>query len=176
MSAFAIIEPSTLDHLWAAALAIALPWFTWKSTPALIEKLRRGGETARLSAYNESLWMLAAITLVSLANWFEGSRTLINLGLAHETGVRFIACACVTVAVLAFLVWQVRLVAGSAQHREQVRAQMGDINVALLMPRTRTESRRFACLALGAGVGEELAYRGFLLAYCAGYAGTWGGV
>jgi membrane protease YdiL (CAAX protease family) len=98
--------------------------------------------------------------LVSLAWLPEGWWT----GVAW--GVVLLACA--------VLVAQVVAIRANETERSTLRKQM--TSVEGLVPRTPTELKLFFGVSLAAGVGEELAFRGYLLAYFDGLVGPAGAV
>ncbi|MDT8341464.1 MAG: CPBP family intramembrane glutamic endopeptidase [Longimicrobiales bacterium] len=136
---------------FAAALLGTLPLLSLAQLPLLDIR-----EVPRIPAYRHSAAVLAGLGGVSLALGLTGPGAA-ALGLALPGD----ASTLLVLGALAAAVFAV----GGAFHLVQ-RWTGWEENPFLhhLIPRTRRERRLFALLSLAAGFGEELAYRGYLLA------------
>ena len=137
-----------LDAILLAVLLAVVPCFSLAQVPLL-----DGVEIDRMPAYWSSvvtLWILGS------ACWFVGTRVggPAAVGLVGLPAVPLLAWSIgLTVAGLGVIVAFRPLVARAGGEDEELLRQ--------LLPRTRRERGVFALLSLAAGVGEELAYRGY---------------
>ena len=128
----------------------------------------------RTRAYQSALVHHVLTLAVVLGLWLLGDRELGALGLTLPTGWRLALSVALATAVIVFHLSQLRTVRRSASAREQARDRIlaaGDTQA--LMPRSDDEWRWFVAGCHGVGVGEEVAYRGFLLWYGQAVIGVW---
>lgn len=162
-AALIIAGLSVLDGLFTALLLAGLPALGAAQAYLLDEV-----SIERMPAYGSSAVTIAFLGLAAL-----------GLGLRLD-GAR--ALGLVPVDGSAFVGWTVGLTAGAAilvVGSLAVGRRLGldeSAAVAELMPRTARERVAFTGLSLIAGFGEELAYRGYLLAVLAPLVGPWGAV
>lgn len=152
-----------LGHLFVAYIVLIAPWLSRFKYRQLQQKLAAGDLTARLRFYRIAVLQQAARILLVLAICLLGSIPLPTLGLTapaswHQSGqtlsILFIAIA------LSVVLFRYR---GDWQLRRLLKM------VGALIPASRAERRWFAVIALGAGVSEEIVFRGFLLFYLNSY-------
>ena len=164
------IEPGLVDAIWLGVLILVSGVSAWSGALAVREA--RGAPPAELTAAEKRsiyrrgsamLWMLAAGTLVW---WVLAGRDLASLGLAAPRWTWPAAGA-----ALALIVW---LAADTARQtapsrisgtRKRWRIQNPYI------PVSGAELRSYAVLAVSAGIGEEIAYRGFMIAVLRAWLG-----
>lgn len=155
------LDLSVLDGIFTAALLGTLPLLSMAQLPLL-----HAGEVERLPAYAGSVVTLVVLSLVGLALGHLGPG-LDALGLAGGFGVaewRLLGATAGAVAVL-----------GLAFHVAGERFGLEESPVLKeLIPRTAREKRLFGILSLAAGFGEEVVYRGYLLAVLTPvFSGAW---
>ena len=141
---------SLLDTILLATLLIAIPALAIAQVPLAQEAL-----IERLPAYWSSiatLWVLGTIS------WLVGTRTegLAAIGLTLLPPVPFIAWTLGLTAAGLGIIVVFRQVALGLRVRESPLLRS-------LLPRTAEERGVFAILSLAAGVGEEVAYRGYAI-------------
>lgn len=148
------------DTILLAALLVAVPAFAAAQVP-----LVAGVRVERLPAYWGSI---AALWLIGSACWLVGSRRggPEALGLIALPAFPLIAWSVwLTLAgILIILAFREIAVWTGAQESPVLRD---------LLPRTRQEKVVFGVLSLAAGVGEELAYRGYAISLLAPLFGVW---
>jgi uncharacterized protein len=121
-----------------------------------------GDPRARLRRYRRTAaleWTLVAVSMVLVV-------TAPGLDLA-DVGVRWPRLSAYTVVGAVGLVLSVALLVGLRRRVDRGVEVIAPAEVSALLPRTATERRAFARLAVTAGVCEELLYRGVLLALAA---------
>ncbi len=150
-----------LSHLFLAYLVCALPWVGRARYRWLKQRIEAGDERARLRFYQLVLAAQVAMVLVVLAICRLGAIPPVAFGLTAPD-----LSAPMTIVLAAFLV---SLVVSSLVLRHKGDRQLTRLlkMAGPLLPVSITERRLFAAVAIGAGIAEELAFRGFLLFYFA---------
>ena len=144
------LDVPLLDSLLLAALLVALPGLSLAQLPLIGE-----APLERLPAYWSSI---ATLWLLGTACWFVGTRA----GGAEALGF-------VAISTSRLLLWSVGLTIGgllTILAFRELSVRTGRLDSRLLrqlLPRTRRERRAFAALSLAAGLGEEIAYRGYAI-------------
>lgn len=139
-----------LDAILLAVLLAVVPCFSLAQVPLL-----QGVQVERMPAYWSSI---VTLWILGTACWFVGTRTggPAAVGLVGLPAVPLLAwSAGLTVAGLGVIVAFRPLVARAGGEEEGLLRQ--------LLPRTIRERGVFALLSLAAGVGEEMAYRGYAI-------------
>ena len=119
----------------------------------------------RLLIVEELLLPVLAVTL-----WIAGGRALAALGPGTAgTGLwAWIGWGC-AIVVAAFMAAQALLMGRDARGQDLATARKQLEDMEELLPHTAAEARAFGVLALATGVGEEVVYRGFVLAWVAAW-------
>lgn len=149
-----------LDSILGAVLFAAAPTFSMAQVPLIGEV-----EIERLPAYWSSI---ITLWLVGSACWFVGTR---------EGGPA--AIGLVPLPPFELLAWSVGATVAALGTmftvRELYRASGGRDTRLLreLLPRTAKERRVFALLCFAAGIGEEIAYRGYSITLLIPLTGAW---
>lgn len=149
------------DGIFVAALVGTLPLMSIAQLPLL-----QAGEVERLPAYAGSVAMLLVLSVLGLGLGHLGPG-LDAMGIAGDFGGsawRLTWILAMAVAVLGLVI-----------HLAGVWLGLEESPILKeLIPRTRRERRLFAVLSLAAGFGEEVVYRGYLLAVLAPvFSGPW---
>ena len=164
------------DHLWTVALvvfSVASAWTGRRRTrsPAGAET-RVWSSSEKWSAYlggSATLWLLGGGTL---AVWLLNGRELAQLGFRRPEWTR--------AAIIIIVAFGSGLVADTLRQLSPARIERTRdrwLETSPFMPATPGELGRYALLAASAGFGEEIAYRGFLIAYLGAYFGLqWPGL
>jgi membrane protease YdiL (CAAX protease family) len=154
---------STADAILLAVLLVGVPALAIAQVP-LMETVR----VERMRAYTGSimaLWLLAG------ASYLVGSRRgVASLGLAVPPSLPSLALWSLGLTFAGLLIILL--------FREiAVRARVDESPVLReLLPQTRQERAAFLALSFAAGIGEELAYRGYAIPVLAPHLSTWGAV
>lgn len=155
-----VVEMPLADTILLAALLVAVPAFATAQLP-LVEGVR----IERLPAYWGSI---AALWMIGSACWLVGSRRggAEALGLVALPAYPLIAWSVwLTLAgILIILAFREIAVWTGVQESPVLRD---------LLPRTRQEKGVFGLLSLAAGVGEEIAYRGYAISMLVPLLGVW---
>lgn len=152
-----------LDHILAVFFAIGFPVI---ATPAYIRRkpaLLRDAPGVRSREYVETIAWLAAMGVSTVVVWWVYGRAFGDLGLSFRTTWPAFATLGGVLLATGLLYAQVRSVTRTPSALDQIREGLAPVREFL--PTTPRELFLFRGVALSAGVGEELFYRGFLLWY-----------
>ena len=148
-----------LTHLLAIYAIVAAPWLS----RVLYQRWRRSAEAgdpmAKIRFYRQFLTEHVLTTAVILWLCFSGAIPFARLGLgAPRSWGLSLGLA---VALGGLLLWSgMRLQAKAQKIRNKVKG-----GVKALLPETPEEQRWLAAVSFGAGISEELLFRGFLFFY-----------
>ncbi len=155
--------PTLWDHALAAAFALGFPALTapvyLRRRPALLA----GDAAVRLREYRETIAWLSAMGVATLSVWLGTGRSPGLLGLAWEGDAPSVVGLLVALCAAALLTLQTLSIQRDAATREAARQAFFDGRD--FMPTTPHERRLFRGVSVAAGIGEELFFRGFLIAY-----------
>ena len=165
------MTPHLLDHLFViVVLGFVFPVIGWWAYQRFLARLRRTGDAALLREYQYGLVWLLALGLAVGALWQGAGRAWPALGLTWGSASGF--ALGLTLGALAVLILRPLTVARSAKAAAALRKSFGRLEVFL--PRTTRQLRWALLLSVFAGLFEELAYRGYLMAYFGTWLGPWG--
>jgi membrane protease YdiL (CAAX protease family) len=150
---------AALAHLLLAYLVLIAPWLSRLKYRQLQQRLASGQLGSRIRFYQIAAVQQVSRILVVLAICFLGSISLRAIGLApplswYDSG-RAIAILFLALGA-SILLFRFR---GDWQLRRLLKM------VGALIPISTSERRWFALVGLGAGISEEIVFRGFLFFY-----------
>jgi uncharacterized protein len=149
----------TFVHLLAAYAIVAAAFLGRAWYERARRRIEAGDGQAKLKLYRAIVLEQIITTLVVLGLWFFGGISGARLGLGSPRW--WWLSVGLTIALGGWLVWSgIRLRTKGTKIREKLRERAGAI-----LPDTIEERRWFAAISLGAGVSEELIFRGFLFYY-----------
>ena len=147
------------DTILLAVLLVAMPAFALAQLP-----LVRDTPVERLPAYWGSI---TTLWLIGTACWLVGTRD----GGAAAVGAVWIPAAPLVAWTIGLTLAALAIMIAFRQVAQAIGARESPMLRALL-PRTSEERGAFALLSLAAGVGEELAYRGYAIPVLATFMGV----
>lgn len=152
-----------LSHLLAAYAILLAPWLGHVYYRRAQRRIASGVPDAKLRLYQSMAVEQIGCTAVVLAIWRLGRIPAASLGLVAPRSWGLTLGVFVGLAGL--LVWSSLKVRPKADKiREKVKDKVG-----ALLPDSLPERRWYGAISLGAGISEELVYRGFLLYYFGAY-------
>ncbi|MGE0178789.1 MAG: CPBP family intramembrane glutamic endopeptidase [Sphingomonas sp.] len=161
-----------VDHLYVAiGLGLIVPIGGWWDYRLFLRRVEAQGDAALVGEYRYTLLWLLGIGFGALGVWLWAGRPLAALGFALPAEGSA-AAAAITVALIIGLLLRNLFAAVSAGFAQALRAHMGDIEPYL--PKTKEQLGWGLAVSVFAGVFEEIAYRGFLIAYFEASIGLWG--
>ena len=150
LSLYLLAELPLSDTILLATLLIAMPALAVAQVP-----LAKAREIERIPAYWSSI---ATLWLLGTISWLVGVRTdgVVAIGVTSLAPAPFIAWTLALLAAGLGIIVVFRQIA--------VVLRLGDSPLLrALLPQTADERRVFAVLSVAAGVGEEVAYRGYAI-------------
>jgi membrane protease YdiL (CAAX protease family) len=159
-----------LDTTVVISFAILYPIYGLLVFPKtkLESLLRQNPARTRLRLYLGTIFWEWLLTIFAVFAWFQGNRTLSELGFKMPSGPGFLMAAVLVLATIAYMLWQLQQVIQFEQAREQIRNQV--TSYSEILPRTKVELFLFVLVSITAGICEELLYRGFLIPYIEGFS------
>src|SRR5579885_355701 len=146
------------DSLAVYAL-LGAPWLGRMWYQRARRRVASGAADAKLRMYREIVAEQAVTTSVVLALWKFGGVTAQSLGLLAPRSWAWNAW--LLLAFIVLLAWAgSRLRPKADEIRKKVEGSVG-----ALLPRSRAERFWFGMVSVGAGISEELVFRGFLFYY-----------
>jgi membrane protease YdiL (CAAX protease family) len=128
----------------------------------------------RLKLYRHTniiLWLMAGLCTIG---WLVSGRSLSQLGFRSDPSIQFWIVWALTLAILAYFVWQVVAMAMSRKARNDFRKQIDSAgSVDVVLPHSLAEHRAFQWMSLTAGITEEIIFRGFLIGAFAIWMPLW---
>jgi membrane protease YdiL (CAAX protease family) len=148
-----------LIHLLAAYAVLAAPWLGRLWYQRARRRIASGARDAKVRLYRGLVAEQILTTAVVLGFWRSGRISAANLGLIAPRSWAWSIAA--LAAILGFLVWSSLRLRPKA---EKIRKKVQD-GVGALLPDSPQERSWWGAVSVGAGVSEELVFRGFLLYY-----------
>ncbi len=146
-------------HLLAAYAIVVVPWLSCFTYRKARERFLAGDPLAKIRLYREWVVEQALTTALVLGLWRFGGISGTGLGIAAPFSWMWNTAALVVLTVL--LVWTaVRLRPKASKIRRRFQDSLG-----MLFPDSPQERTWLGALSMGAGVSEELVFRGFLMYY-----------
>jgi membrane protease YdiL (CAAX protease family) len=152
-----------LSHLLAAYAILAAPWLGCYSYRKARERIASGAPDAKVRLYRDLAVEQILTTAVVLFIWRHAQLSAASLGLvAPRSWGWSLATLVVVVGALAWSSFRLR--PRAAKIRKQLEGSLG-----ALLPGSHRERSWWSVISVGAGISEELAFRGFLFYYFATY-------
>lgn len=152
-----------LAHLLAACSVLVDPWLSYVWYQRARKRIEAGVPGAKVRLYQQTVSAQVISTALILAYWRSGRIPASSLGMGAP---RSWAWSMVPMlAIVGLLAWSsLRLRPKAEKIREKVKDSIG-----ALLPESRQERSWWGAVSVGAGISEELMYRGFLLYYLSTY-------
>lgn len=150
-----------LAHLLAIYAIVAAPWLGRILYQKTLRSMRAGDPLAKVRLYRQIIVEHVVTAAFTLWLCFSGAIPFASLGL--DTPRSWWLCAGLAVALGGLLLWSgMRLQPKAQKIREKTKGGLD-----ALLPDTPQEQRWLAAVSVGAGISEELVFRGFLFWYLA---------
>ena len=163
-----MLSPSIVDHLFFFIVGIALPMSNLLRSNRSLKDIEFDTATKTQLYYSNGLviWIGA---FIALGLWWYQSRSFIELGFRPpEINGWTIGLTLAFIAWYTFdLYWQTQF----AERRKKAIARWKKYTP--FMPVNREELQHFNFLAVSAGIGEEIVFRGFFITYLISMLGSW---
>ncbi|MEM7315542.1 MAG: CPBP family intramembrane glutamic endopeptidase [Planctomycetota bacterium] len=164
-----------LDYLLLLVLAIVWPVYAYINMRLHPYEKIKDDHNIRMQSYNESLLTLWGLCIAVLLTWLHYQRPFEGLGFRLGSGWGLYAAWGLAVAGVAFSFSQSLQVRLDSKVREKLEAQLRAVGemTRFIMPVTDQENRRAMCLAITAGITEEVIFRGYLIWALGMFANPW---
>jgi len=165
------VTPNLLDHLFVILVpGIVFPVIGYFAYQVFLERLAREGSAALVREYQHTLVWLTGLGLGAMALWWGAGRDWAAMGLASGSASGL--ALGIAMGALGGLALRPILVAASPKAAASMRRQFGKLEA--ILPRNGRQLRWALLVSVFAGVFEELAYRGYLMAYFGSWLDQWG--
>ena len=166
------MTPALLDHAFVLiVLGLVFPIGGWWAYRRFLERVKREGGAALIREYRITLVWLLGVGLGAVAVWLAAGRPLAGLGFAPPRGEGDATLA-IAIGAGAGLLTRPILAAVSPKVAASMRRQFASLEPFL--PKTKEQLAWGLVVAVFAGVFEEIAYRGYLIAYFQAWLSDWG--
>lgn len=166
------MTPALLDHAFVLiVLGLVFPIGGWWAYRRFLERVKREGGAALVREYRITLIWLLGVGLGAIAVWLAGGRALAGLGFAPPGGEGGSTLG-IAIGAGAGLLTRPILAALSTKVAASMRKQFASLEPFL--PRTKEQLVWGLIVSVFAGVFEEIAYRGYLMAYFQSWFSDWG--
>jgi uncharacterized protein len=153
-----------LPHLWLACAVLADPWLSYVLYRRARKRIEAGVPNARVQFYRGAVAAQVISAGLILAYWRCARIPAVSLGLVAPRSWAWTMIA--LLVMVGALAWSsLRLRPKAAKIRQRVQGHLG-----ALLPDSHSERSWWVAVSAGAGLSEELGYRGFLLFYFSVYA------
>jgi membrane protease YdiL (CAAX protease family) len=162
-----LYEMNLLDHIVAGVICIVAPIMAYTSRRIIAEDIRLETED-KIRLYHSNGLLLFVFALVVVTLWRIPGRTLAGIGFTWPDWNGIVILLLFAIFVLYGL--DLFLQYGTRKWRE--RSLSRKHGALSFIPANRQELLHFGFLALAAGIGEEVIFRGFLIHYFVYWTGN----
>jgi uncharacterized protein len=167
-------EPQIWHVIVTAIVVGVLPlWTALVAVPTVRKLSPKDQDRLRPRIYGEAMVLQWALVLIAVSPALFRDVPLEQLGLVIRPGQwpRVLICAALAAMLLAGFEWQRHALLARPEGRQAARQVISGL--AWLFPKDNPQRRLWAAVSVHAGIGEELFYRGFLLAALNWYLPLW---
>ena len=162
-----VFEMGTWDHVVATIICILAPVLALTSRKIVVEDIKL--ESAdKVGLYHSNSLLLIVFSLIVITAWRLPNRSLNGLGFDWPTWHPIVPILLIAIAVFYFI--DIFLQYGSRKKRE--RSISKKHASFAFVPSDTKELAHFVFLAIAAGIGEEIIFRGFLINYLISWMGN----
>lgn len=152
-----------VSNILAAYIILLAPWLNCIFYEKARKRFLSGDRMAKLNFYRQGVVEQIFTTAVVLGMWRFGGISRSSLGIRAPYSWLWTAAALVVLSAL--LLWNAAQLRRKA---EKIRQRYQD-SLGMLFPDSPQERSWFGALSVGAGISEELVFRGFLFYYLGAY-------
>jgi len=162
-----LYEMSTWDHVLAGIICILAPVLAFTSRKMTTEDIQLDSDN-KIRLYHSNALLLIVFGLVVTTTWRIPGRPLMGLGLDWPLWHPYVPL--LLLAVFLFYSIDIFLQYGNRKRRERTYERRHKSFV--FVPTDGKELLHFIFLALAAGIGEEIIFRGYLINYLITWTGN----
>jgi membrane protease YdiL (CAAX protease family) len=162
-----LYDMNAWDHVVAAVICIFAPILAYTSRRVRVEEIQLEPDD-KIKLYHSNALLLIVFALVVVTLWRIPGRSFFGLGFEWPKSHPMVTL--MLFAVILFYGLDIFFQYGLKRWRERTLEKR---NTALtFVPSDKTELLHFAFLALAAGIGEEIIFRGYLIHYMLFWTGN----
>lgn len=165
--AMVLYEMTLLDHVLAIIICVLAPVMAFSSRSVVIEDVELDSED-KIRLYHSNALLLSVFALVVITIWRLPARALSGLGFDWPQWSTLLAI--LLFSVFLFYALDIFFQYGLRRWREKTLRERN--STFTFVPADSTELFHFVFLALAAGIGEEIIFRGFLIHYLIFWTGN----
>ncbi|HUR31123.1 MAG TPA: type II CAAX endopeptidase family protein [Saprospiraceae bacterium] len=162
-----VYDMNAWDHVVAVVICILAPILAFTSRKITIEDIRLDSAD-KIRLYHSNALLLIVFALVVTTTWRVPGRPIEGLGIEWPIWHPYVPLLMATIFLLYLLDLYVQY--GNKKKRERTFRQKH--KSFAFVPTEHKEMLHFVFLALAAGIGEEIIFRGFLIQYFIFWAGN----
>lgn len=162
-----LYDMNLLDHVLAIIICILAPVMAFSSRSVVIEDMELD-EDEKISLYHSNALLLFVFALVVITIWRLPARTLPALGFDWPIWSPLLALLLFSV----FLFYALDIFFQYGLRRWRERTLKEKHSTLTFVPANSKELFHFVFLALAAGIGEEIIFRGYLIHYLIYWTGN----
>lgn len=162
-----VYEMNAWDHVVAGIICILAPLLALTSRKITIDDISLESEE-KIRLYHSNALLLTVFALVLATSWRIPGRPLEGLGLVWPVWHPYLVPVLITIFMFYFL--DIYFQYGTRRRRERTFSQKS--RAFAFVPTINKEVIHFVFLAVAAGIGEEIIFRGFLINYILYWTGT----
>lgn len=155
------------DHLVAVVICVFAPAIAFSSRKVNLADIRFTSED-KIRLYHNNALLLSIFGLVVITTWRMGGKTLFDIGLVSPQWDPWVPL--LILCVILFYALDIFFQYGLKRWREKTFEKINP--TFTITPTDKRELSHFMFLALAAGVGEEIIFRGFLIHYLVSWTGN----
>lgn len=160
------------DHVLAVIICILAPLLAFSSRRVVSEEIRLSSDD-KIRLYHNNGLLLIVFGMVVATVWRIPGRPLSGLGIDLATPHKYVLLLIGIIFIFYFL--DIFFQYGSRRRREKTMERR--TSAMSFVPTDKRELLHFIFLALAAGIGEEIIFRGYLINYLLHWTGNeWNGV
>ncbi len=162
-----VYDMNVWDHVVAAVICIFAPILAYSSRRVRVEEIRLEPED-KIKLYHSNALLLIVFALVVITLWRIPGRSFLGLGFDWPHSHPMVTI----LLIIAFLFYGLDIFFQYGFKRWRDRTLEKRNTSLSFVPANRTELLHFAFLALAAGIGEEIIFRGYLIHYMLHWTGN----
>ena len=167
----AVFEMGTWDHVVATIICILAPVLALTSRKMAVEDIRLESSD-KVGLYHSNSLLLIVFSLIVITAWRLPNRSLTGMGFDWPQWHPIVPVLLIFIVFLYFLDFLLQY----GSRRRRMRALSKKHGSLAFVPSDSKELAHFIFLAIAAGIGEEIIFRGFLINYLISWVGNdfWG--
>jgi len=163
----ALYEMTWLDHVLAIIICVLAPVMAFSSKNVVVEDIELD-EDEKIRLYHSNALLLFVFALVVITIWRLPGRTLSAIGFDWPVWSPYLLL--LLVSVFLFYALDIFFQYGLRRWREKTLREKH--STLTFVPANKQELLHFVFLALAAGIGEEIIFRGYLIHYLIYWTGN----